>query len=281
MVKYHHPAVPTEAQLKWALLHTRRQEQRMLSHEDTEVLNESQSEYTERHNSIRENGYQHDLSQEEIHARQRRKIRMNECYAFGRQFTPARRGRLEDDPARTTRFQHAFAAAVAAVEQNQQPKAHDGMVPSKLQHDYETPQKTTAVSSPVRLVWTPAVRDQVASAAKSVLPAEEEVHSFVRQFEAFLLDDENGICDDSSWTLDTTSTGGFEPAMYCDTSTSCNHANTGSFLIKDEQTLLPRQPRTSESSSSSSVGCGLSVVRGSYIPPDQFGNARWERQMMP
>lgn len=279
------PPRPTEAQLIWA-----RKQQRIHHREvDETALNESETEYLQRRHIIHTNGFQHDGTAAEIEARRQRQLDMNERYKI--RWSERSFGGSNDC---TLRFQDAFAAAVCALEQHN-----------------TTPHKHT---SPIAVVWTPAMRDYVASAAKAVLEADDEVHSFLRHFEEFMV-------DESSWTWDSPASkvgtaleqdkddellvmngkkifdANLEPPSTIKTAVSFSGSGLSPNLLsmtldtgneddwgeKYDKKLEKgkEEPRSTTKPAASSAGCGLSPEPGYYLPPDQIGNVRMERQMMP
>lgn len=173
------PVTTNEAQLKWALVTARQRAQatrdriRHLYNPNDNLLDDSQSEYSERKQWIEEHGYRHECcsqnDDQDNHERLHRRIRMNELY--GRRFDVTQRandsalffmpvslsssslwrgggrgeGRgtftVEDDPDRVERFQMAFAAAVAAIERN------NLVVQNQQQHSHYPPSRFDSTST--------------------------------------------------------------------------------------------------------------------------------------
>jgi hypothetical protein len=271
-----------EAQLKWALVTARQRAQaardriRQLYSDDTSgnLLDDSQSDYSERKQWIAEHGYRHQCctssqqqqaNEYERFHRHNNSWRTNESFTYGRRFDVAKRtfdsslfvvpasswreGRCgafvveDDDPDRTERFQMAFAAAVAAIERNHHPQVdHQRFPPSRFDststytaspHSRSTTQRVETPregggnftfhsprATPTHkaghknslLVWTPQLREQVTLAAQTVLKRrpehhqdqtldnnhdDDEVKSFVRQFERFMLQTDDSLTSSS------------------------------------------------------------------------------------
>jgi hypothetical protein len=273
-------------------------------------LDDSQSEYSERKQWIEQHGYRHECSvfqggdyddDDDNEERSRRRRRMNESWcgrrfvikqqlarwndasfpspaAWGRGGRVGRRDAEPDDPGRVERFQMAFAAAVAAIEKNQDvhpfpPSRFDSTsttsfskstlladeTPHRSHHLPKSPHYDGTPKTKNSIVWTPQLREQVTSAAKSVLRPphtknrqqddddgnddndhdddDDEVDFFVRQFERFMLQPDDSLTSHESCLVEEvppSSTNGWNNA-----SSIVHEDETSTWTVDDSMSTIP------------------------------------------
>jgi hypothetical protein len=181
----------------------------------------------------------------------------------------------DDDPGRVERFQMAFAAAVAAIEKNQvvhpfPPSRFDSTSTtsfSKSTFADETPHSSHAPKTPHfdgtpktrnSIVWTPQLREQVTSAAKSVLRQphtknrqeddddndhdddDDEVDFFVRQFERFMLQpDDNSLTSHESCLVEEVQPPSSTSNGWNNASSIVHEDETSTWTVDDSMSTIP------------------------------------------